>query len=326
VKCPECDGKLVDYLYNELSPEERRKMDEHFKICENCVKQLSQLKFVHTSFQQLTKQEPGSLVHQRILAHAKDISLQERGSWLTRWLFRPSTATAMVALLAIGIFYYTQQYTPLETSTEKVIVKAEPVASETDREKKIERAPSDIPLDSEEILLAKAKPPATAGGGIYQEQQGVLTLVAKTLPEEKERSLALSIPSKNALYAFELGNLYFSQNEFEEAIANYSIALTMSPREAYTSIIRYQLALSYKNLNDCTSAVQVLDEIQKINPQYPEIDKVFIMAGDCYLDLQAYDKAEINYTNFISQFPDRKSQVDDKLETARNFRRVNLSY
>jgi tetratricopeptide (TPR) repeat protein len=310
VKCPECDEKLVDYLYNDLSPELRRKIDEHFKTCENCAKQLSQLQFVRTSFQQLTKHELPPLVHQRILAHNTDKTLKGRGSWLTQWLFRPSTATAIVALLAIGVFYYTQQFTPSETVRIKEIVKAERT-----------------PFNSKEILLAKAKPSLTTSGDIYQTQPGVLlSQVAKTLLEEKEKSQAPFIPSKGALYTFELGNLYFSQDEFEKAIATYSIALTMSPKEAYTSIIRYQLALSYKKLNDCTSAVQVLDEIQERNPQYPEIDKVFIMAGDCYLDLQAYDKAETNYTNFINQFPDRKSLVADKLETARMFRRVNLSY
>lgn len=310
MKCPECDEKLVDYLYSDLSPELRSKMDEHFKTCENCAKQLSQLQFVRTSFQQLTKHELPPLVHQRILAHNKDKTLKERGSWLTQWLFRPSTATAIVALLAIGVFYYTQQFTPSETVRIKEIVKAERT-----------------PFNSKEILLAKAKPSLTTSGDIYQTQPGVLlSQVAKTLLEEKEKSQAPFIPSKGALYTFELGNLYFSQDEFEKAIATYSIALTMSPKEAYTSIIRYQLALSYKKLNDCTSAVQVLDEIQERNPQYPEIDKVFIMAGDCYLDLQAYDKAETNYTNFINQFPDRKSLVADKLETARMFRRVNLSY
>lgn len=310
MKCPECDEKLVDYLYNDLSPELRRKIDEHFKTCENCAKQLSQLQFVRTSFQQLTKHELPPLVHQRILAHNTDKTLKGRGSWLTQWLFRPSTATAIVALLAIGVFYYTQQFTPSETVRTKEIVKAERT-----------------PFNSKEILLAKAKPSLTTSGEIYQTQPGVLlSQVAKTLLEEKEKSQAPFIPSKGALYTFELGNLYFSQDEFEKAIATYSIALTMSPKEAYTSIIRYQLALSYKKLNDCTSAVQVLDEIQERNPQYPEIDKVFIMAGDCYLDLQAYDKAETNYTNFINQFPDRKSLVADKLETARMFRRVNLSY
>lgn len=310
MKCPECDEKLVDYLYNDLSPELRRKIDEHFKTCENCAKQLSQLQFVRTSFQQLTKHELPPLVHQRILAHNTDKTLKGRGSWLTQWLFRPSTATAIVALLAIGVFYYTQQFTPSETVRIKEIVKAERT-----------------PFNSKEILLAKAKPSLTTSGEIYQTQPGVLlSQVAKTLLEEKEKSQAHFIPSKGALYTFELGNLYFSQDEFEKAIATYSIALTMSPKEAYTSIIRYQLALSYKKLNDCTSAVQVLDEIQERNPQYPEIDKVFIMAGDCYLDLQAYDKAETNYTNFINQFPDRKSLVVDKLETARMFRRVNLSY
>ena len=310
MKCPECDEKLVDYLYSDLSPELRSKMDEHFKTCENCAKQLSQLQFVRTSFQQLTKHELPPLVHQRILAHNKDKTLKERGSWLTQWLFRPLTATAIVALLAIGVFYYTQQFTPSETVRIKELVKAERT-----------------PFNSKEILLAKAKPSLTTSGEIYQPQPGVLlSKIAKTLLEEKEKSQAPFIPSKGALYTFELGNLYFSQDEFEKAIATYSIALTMSPREAYTSIIRYQLALSYKKLNDCTSAVQVLDEIQERNPQYPEIDKVFIMAGDCYLDLQAYDKAETNYTNFINQFPDRKSLVADKLETARMFRRVNLSY
>ncbi|MCK5422860.1 MAG: tetratricopeptide repeat protein [Deltaproteobacteria bacterium] len=310
MKCPECDEKLVDYLYNDLSPELRRKIDEHFKTCENCAKQLSQLQFVRTSFQQLTKHELPPLVHQRILAHNTDKTLKGRGSWLTQWLFRPSTATAIVALLAIGVFYYTQQFTPSETVRIKEIVKAERT-----------------PFNSKEILLAKAKPSLTTSGEVYQTQPGVLlSQVAKTLLEEKEKSQAPFIPSKGALYTFELGNLYFSQDEFEKAIATYSIALTMSPKEAYTSIIRYQLALSYKKLNDCTSAVQVLDEIQERNPQYPEIDKVFIMAGDCYLDLQAYDKAETNYTNFINQFPDRKSLVADKLETARMFRRVNLSY
>ncbi len=308
MKCPECDEKLVDYLYSDLSPELRSKMDEHFKTCENCAKQLSQLQFVRTSFQQLTKHELPPLVHQRILAHNRDKTLKERGSWLTQWLFRPSTATAIVALLAISVFYYTQQFTPSETVRRKEIVKAERT-----------------PFNSKEILLAKEKPSLTTSGKRYQTQPGVLlSKIAQTLLEEK--SPAPSIPSKGALYTFELGNLYFSQDDFEKAIATYSIALTMSPREAYTSIIRYQLALSYKKLNDCTSAVQVLDEIQKRNPQYPEIDKVFIMAGDCYLDLQAYDKAETNYTNFINQFPDRKSLVADKLETARMFRRVNLSY
>ena len=57
MKCPECDEKLVDYLYNDLPPELRSKMDEHLKTCGNCAKQVAQLQFVRTSFQQLTKHE-----------------------------------------------------------------------------------------------------------------------------------------------------------------------------------------------------------------------------------------------------------------------------
>jgi len=150
--------------------------------------------------------------------------------------------------------------------------------------------------------------------------------MVRTLPDDKARSQESFLSSKDALYAFELGNFYFSKSDFEKAIATYSLALMMNPQEGYADTIRYQLAISYKKLNDCKSAVKVLDEIQKRHPHHPEIDKVIIMAGDCYMDLQAYDKAEINYTNFIHKFPDRKSLVADKLELARKFHRVNLSY
>ena len=340
MKCSECNEKLVEYLYSDLPPEEKRKMDGHFETCERCAKQLSQFQFVLTSFQQLKKHEPHSLVHQRILAHVRDMALQKRRSWLTQLLFKPSTATVVV-LLAISVFYYTRQFTPLGINTKKVVVKAErvrgmgekgdqistdeQVISESISEKKAETAPEGITPSSKERLVAESRPSATVSIGMHPEQSKALTRMVRTLEDKAEVQVSF-MQSKDALYAFELGNLYFSQSDFEKAIATYSIALMMNPQEGYASTIRYQLALSYKKLNDCKSAVKVLDEIQKRHPHHPEIDKVIIMAGDCYMDLQAYDKAEINYTNFIHKYPDRKSQVADKLENVRKFHRVNLSY
>ena len=362
MKCPECSEKLIEYLYNDLTPEEKCKMDGHFETCERCAKQLSQFQLVLTSFQQLKQHEPHSLVHQRILAHAKDMALKKGRSWLTQLLFKPSTATVVVVLLALSIFYYTRQFTPLGIHTEKVVVKAkgvrgvgekgdqmstdEQMISASMREKKAETALSAIPSSSSKIeenkalservlegitpgaqekLVAESKPSATVSIGMHPEHSRNLIRMVRTLEDNAEVQVP-SLQSKDALYAFELGNLYFSQSDFEKAIATYSIALMMGSQEGYASTIRFQLALSYKKLNDCKSAVKVLDEIQKQHPQHPEIDKVIIMAGDCYMDLQAYDKAEINYTNFIHKYPDRKSQVADKLEIVRKFHRVNLSY
>jgi len=127
------------------------------------------------------------------------------------------------------------------------------------------------------------------------------------------------MPSKWATFTTHKVNL-------KRPVTTYSMALMMNPRERYADTIRYQLATSYKKLHDCNSAVKVLDDIQKSHPQHPEMDKVIMMTGDCYLDLHAYDKAETNYTNFISQYPERKSLVVDKLETAKKFRKVNLTY
>jgi len=125
VTCQECDKKLLDYLYHDLSPEDMQEMNGHLKACEHCAKLLSQFQLVRTSFQQMKELKPRSLIHQKILAHASDMSSQKRGFWLTRFLFKPATAAVMVVLLTAGIFYYTQQFIPLKTNTGNMIVKSE---------------------------------------------------------------------------------------------------------------------------------------------------------------------------------------------------------
>ena len=291
MKCPECDEKFVDYLYSELPPEEKLRMDEHLKTCASCTKQLSQLSFVRTSFHHLKDQEPTSLVHQRILAHAKDISSQKKRFWLTDFLFKPAAATVMLVLIATGIFYYTQQFPSPETNTSMITAQKEPGA-------------------------------ATAIRGIKQQEQP-FGLIPAALSDGQGRGTNQlpSIQSRGARYAYDLGNFYFAQRDFEKAIESYSMALAMNPDDA--SIIRYQLALCYKQVNDCKAAVKELDDLQRQFPDYRDMDKVFKTAGDCYLDLEAYDKAETHYTNFIDKFPDKAPEVEDRLESARYLLTVN---
>jgi len=291
VKCPECDEKFVDYLYNELPPEEKFKMDEHLNSCESCTKLLSQLSFVRTSFQHLKDREPPPLVHQRILAHAQDVTSQQRRSWLTDFLFKPAAATIMLILIATGIFYYTQQAPSPETSTSL-------------------------------MTAQKQRGPATALQGVKQAKQPFGVVPASLSGDRRRDTVQLpSIQSSGARYAFDLGNFFFAQRDFEKAIESYSMALAMNPEDA--SIIRYQLALCYKQVNDCKAAVKELDGIQQEFPDYRDMDKVLMTAGDCYLDLGAYDKAETHYNNLISNFPEKAPEVEDRFEAARNFMRVN---
>ena len=288
MKCPECDEKFVDYLYNELPPEEKLKMDEHLNSCESCTKQLSQLSFVRTSFQHLKGQEPPPLVHQRILAHAQDISSQQRRSWLTDFLFKPAAATIMVILIATGIYYYTQQSPSPGTSTSM-------------------------------MAAQKERGLATA---IRGEEQPFGVVPASLSGDRSRNTVKLpSIQSSGARYAFDLGNFYFAQRDFEKAIESYSMALAMNPEDA--SIIRYQLALCYKHVNDCKAAVKELDDIQQEFPDYRDMDKVLMTAGECYLNLGAYDKAETHYNNLIRNFPEKAPEIEDRFDSARNFMRVN---
>ena len=63
--------------------------------------------------------------------------------------------------------------------------------------------------------------------------------------------------------------------------------------------------------------------IQQEFPDYRDMDKVLMTAGDCYLDLGAYDKAETHYKNLIRNFPEKAPEIEDRFESARNFMRVN---
>jgi tetratricopeptide (TPR) repeat protein len=310
VNCPECDEKYLDYLYGELPAAEKRAMEDHLGACEYCAKQLSHLQLIRTAFKRMDI-EPRALVHQRILAHARDSFLEEKKSWLAHFFFKPATAVAAVAMVAAGIYVYNQY----------------PPATLTDRQQIASRQESRQPSRSAEsgsMLVADARVPIQ--GVSPSSPSEVLTRVARSIPDERNVLQMPAMQAGDAGYAFELGNLYFNQGEFANAIATYSLALTMNPPESQKAIIGYQLALSYKNLNDCKTAVQVLDDLQRKNPQYPRIDEVYKMAGDCYLDLEDYNKAEKSYTNLITQFPDKQALVADNLEKVRKLQRVNVAY
>ncbi len=310
MNCPECDEKYLDYLYGELPAAEKRAMEDHLGACEYCAKQLSHLQLIRTAFKRM-EHEPRALVHQRILAHARDSFLEENKSWLAQFLFKPATALATVVMVAAGIYIYNQY----------------PPATLTDGQQMVSRQEIRQPSRAAEpgnMLVADARAPIQ--GVSPASPAEVLTRVARSIPDERNVLQMPTMQGGDADYAFDLGNLYFNQGEFANAIATYSLALTMNPPESRKAIIGYQLALSYKSLNDCKTAVQVLDDLQRKNPQYPRIDEVYKMAGDCYLDLEDYNKAEKSYTNLINQFPDKQALVADNLEKVRKLQRVNVAY
>lgn len=310
MNCPECDEKYLDYLYGELPAAEKRAVEDHLGACEYCAKQLSHLQLIRTAFRRM-EHEPRALVHQRILAHARDSFLEENKSWLAQFLFKPATALAAVVMVAAGIYVYNQY--PPATLTDRQQIASRQESRQTSRS-----------AEPGNMLVADARAPIQ--GVSPSSPSDVLTRVARSIPDERNVLQMPSMQSGDAVYAFELGNLYFNQGEFSNAIATYSLALTMNPPESQKAIIGYQLALSYKNLNDCKTAVKVLDDLQRKNPQYPRIDEVYKMAGDCYLDLEDYNKAEKSYTNLINQFPDKQALVADNLEKVRKLQRVNVAY
>ncbi|MEW6444160.1 MAG: zf-HC2 domain-containing protein [bacterium] len=108
MRCKKCEAKLLEYLYGELSAGEAAEMERHLadsepcrEVCRNFRETLNLV-----SVQEESDSFPEAL-HTRILAHAEEGARQSAvPSRRWAWLFRPALATAMVAVIAAGVYLY----------------------------------------------------------------------------------------------------------------------------------------------------------------------------------------------------------------------------
>jgi hypothetical protein len=122
MNCEECDERLVEYLYDELSSEQTASLQQALELCPDCRKRYDQLKAIRTlASEELYPQPPSSLsqlVLQQINAHpvpappqpprgviarAGEPHWYTRARDLIRWAAGPQVTMAMLLLLMVGI-------------------------------------------------------------------------------------------------------------------------------------------------------------------------------------------------------------------------------
>ena len=131
--------------------------------------------------------------------------------------------------------------------------------------------------------ISKLMPNAEAGKKAYDDKISVLTKKAETEPV-----------ASNYLA---LGQEYFSNNKFDEAIANYTKVIGLDPKSSQAYFKRGSANLAKKNFN---AAIEDLSKAIELSPTY---DNAYLMRGAAYAEKKEYDKAVADLTHFIDSKP-----------------------
>lgn len=118
-------------------------------------------------------------------------------------------------------------------------------------------------------------------------------------------SSAISLDGKKADYFFDRGNVYFYQQNWDDAIKDYLKTIELTPNsEAAT----YNVGLCYANKNEFDNAIRYLNDSIIINPNKSE---AFDALGDSFLMKDEMETAFKNYDKAIELDSSKSSVFDD---------------
>lgn len=116
MKCEDTNKLLAAYLDKEVTPEERRQIEEHLANCKQCQEELKAISATQEEVRHVfnlradevsPSAESWEKLRQRLGTTNSASFWEKYGRWLTRPAWRTATATALVIVLAVGVFWGT---------------------------------------------------------------------------------------------------------------------------------------------------------------------------------------------------------------------------
>ena len=110
-RCKSVDEQLVDFLYDELPPAQRRAYEAHLDDCPSCAAKVTGFQETQAAFEQLPEVRPAPELTFHILDEARRAVAQReaaarpepRGGFWRRWMLTPALGTAFAMLLVVGV-------------------------------------------------------------------------------------------------------------------------------------------------------------------------------------------------------------------------------
>ena len=158
--------------------------------------------------------------------------------------------------------------------------------------------------------------------GYYEEARKILEEVKTQDASGKYSPLA----------QIRIGDMYFEEGSYEEAVAEYSRFLNVHPYHRYAYYSQYQLAMSYYRRVDTIDvsygwAHQALAEFEKLQTTYPRnpymnvtetrikecrniLAEFEFYVGEFYFKKESFNAAAQRFTQVIQKYPDSKKEID----------------
>lgn len=103
---------------------------------------------------------------------------------------------------------------------------------------------------------------------------------------------------------FKLGNYYYNQKKYKEAIEEFKKISQFFPHSSLLSESYYWMGWSYFKLNEYQNASEYFKKVEEDDINLELAQKAIFMVAESLYNLQDYQKAREEYRNFIEKYPE----------------------
>jgi len=103
---------------------------------------------------------------------------------------------------------------------------------------------------------------------------------------------------------FRLGNYYYNQNRYKEAIEEFNKIVQFFPQSPFLSESCYWMGWSYFKLTDYKKAGEYFNKVEEDEENFDLGQRARFMAAESWYNLKDYQKAREAYEKFIEMYPE----------------------
>ena len=322
MNCKNCQDQLVDLLYGELSPRRRRALEAHLSACPVCSKEFERMKATRKVFTQLGDPEPSRVIETRIKAAAQKEAEEPASVFQWRILFHPAFATAVLAILAVGVVLFEMDRGPEPTRTalpemekyrEARKLKSETLgAIEYDH---IEADEAKMPLvNSEKPVPAALPEPAAGAGASWKDEDSKFG--DEVFLESKTKDTVLQEAPARQAKKMEAGKPPIAKESRDKGQPG---TLSVRPKSEesfprtprYRHVVPYTLEAQLETARDAMAredwkgAETIYSRSLKIMPRFePHRPDAEFNLAVCLINLKQYPEAQTQLEKYIRDYPE----------------------
>lgn len=119
MKCNQADDLLIDYLYQELDPEQMERFESHLRDCPSCTQEIDGFEQTRSLFRELPEEDPPARLSALLLQEASRAAARTPDRFWERVrrslrmvVMHPAMTAAVTLVLVLGVSFYVYRQAP----------------------------------------------------------------------------------------------------------------------------------------------------------------------------------------------------------------------